>query len=397
MPTTTIRYVNTASPAGGNGTTNATGSGDANRAYASFQTALDTEYGVTPNLVTSDIILKIICEGTAADPGGWGYYLPNFTTDSTRYIWLYVDPSKRWKNKYDTTKYRWENNSSIYMILDGGTSIRKIVFEGIQWKHTTFSNVYSVISFYHQNMTAATVLEFRDCMMYNVGIGGAAGKTFLYAAGVTDKSVTMVNCVFAGKWSEIVSYPYANNGTFILYNNTISGSSNHVGWFGNAYATVAFKNNIFVGTNPNGYIVQTGTADQQRIWNTKNNITNINEGPEIELRNQTIRFIDPTNGDLRIHPDSYPLIRWKGMNLTNDPLYPFSTDANNNSRNNSTASNGWDIGAFQEAPTESIAVTTPFKKVYQYIGATDNYIDKRVDAAISGSNYLIDGPRAYGV
>lgn len=76
-----IRYVDPGS-AGGNGTTTAlTG---ANAAYASLNAAVDAEFVATPNLVTSDVRLVILCRGGAAD--GVQVSIPAFTTDATRYI-----------------------------------------------------------------------------------------------------------------------------------------------------------------------------------------------------------------------------------------------------------------------------------------------------------------------
>lgn len=57
-----IRYVNTASTAGGDGTTS--GISGANRAYASMSEALDAE---AANLVAANVVLRIKCMGSAAD------------------------------------------------------------------------------------------------------------------------------------------------------------------------------------------------------------------------------------------------------------------------------------------------------------------------------------------
>ena len=99
--TTNTRYVNTASTAGGDGTTNATSG--ANRAYASlseWETARDGD------LVTANTIEKVFCEGSAADTTavdilGW-------TTGASNYIDIVVDPSVRHNGTYQTTKYRLE-------------------------------------------------------------------------------------------------------------------------------------------------------------------------------------------------------------------------------------------------------------------------------------------------
>ena len=103
MPTLITRYVNVNSPAGGNGTTPATGSGDANRAYPGYLAALTAESSSRTNLVSRDEILKLDCAGGvdfAVDPD-----LPNFTTDATRYVWIYSAPENSHRGIWDTSKY----------------------------------------------------------------------------------------------------------------------------------------------------------------------------------------------------------------------------------------------------------------------------------------------------
>ena len=71
-----IRYVNTASSSGGDGTTNATSG--ANRAYATLDAALVAE---SDDLVASNVYLTIFCEGSSADTSE--PHVTGFTTDAS--------------------------------------------------------------------------------------------------------------------------------------------------------------------------------------------------------------------------------------------------------------------------------------------------------------------------
>lgn len=110
------RYVNTASSAGGDGTTN--GTAGSTRAFASLREALDS----LPATLTDAYTIN--CSGSAADTlsvtqGHW-----DFATTSSNYILLQGENTS---GKWDTSKYRLEvtNDTGIYNSAAGHVRIDK--------------------------------------------------------------------------------------------------------------------------------------------------------------------------------------------------------------------------------------------------------------------------------
>lgn len=104
MASPRIRYVNTASTAGGTGSTNATSGAD--RAYASLNACLTNELG-DEDLVANDEFLWILCCGTTADTlQGW---VTGFVTDATRFVRIEANPvhvAGRHPGRWSTSHYR---------------------------------------------------------------------------------------------------------------------------------------------------------------------------------------------------------------------------------------------------------------------------------------------------
>jgi len=121
-----FRYINTASTAGGDGTTNATTG--ANRAFASLSQAESTLYA-TP--VSDD--LTILCCGTAADSI---VTIRELTTSVSYTITVEGNPNDvngLHQGKWSTSHYRIEDNSSgDALSADTTSSSRIVIFKGIQ-------------------------------------------------------------------------------------------------------------------------------------------------------------------------------------------------------------------------------------------------------------------------
>lgn len=102
MASPRIRYVNTASTGGGDGTTNNTSG--STRAYASLNAALTAE---AADLVAADVYLVIYCCGATADTlQGW---VTGFTVDATRYVRIEGNPwhaNGRHRGVWSTSHYR---------------------------------------------------------------------------------------------------------------------------------------------------------------------------------------------------------------------------------------------------------------------------------------------------
>lgn len=128
-PTERVRYVNTASSAGGDGTTNATSG--ATRAYATLKACITAELAAVGNLVNNKKYLTIHCEGSTADTSGGGGPHAQFTTSWITSKWntirIVVDQSVRHDGKWNTAKYRFQSG---YDTFDLGVS--NITLEGLQ-------------------------------------------------------------------------------------------------------------------------------------------------------------------------------------------------------------------------------------------------------------------------
>lgn len=108
------RYVNTASAAGGDGTTN--GTAGSTRAFHSLAEALSNSAVVSAGALTDHVVIN--CSGTTADDGTGGglstdHTAWQFTTTATNYLEVFGDNTT---GKWNTSAYRIEvtNRSGIY-------------------------------------------------------------------------------------------------------------------------------------------------------------------------------------------------------------------------------------------------------------------------------------------
>jgi len=127
LSSTVIRYVNTAAPMGGDGTTNTT-NGDADDAYHSL---LEWENEEQRDLTTGPDIMLVYCEGTAVDDSGV-VTIDGWTTASDAYIHILTSQANRHDGKWNTSQYRLEVTNTW------GMDIREdyVRVEGIQVKYT---------------------------------------------------------------------------------------------------------------------------------------------------------------------------------------------------------------------------------------------------------------------
>ena len=116
-PTERIRYVNTASTAGGNGTTNATSG--ANRAYATLAEAATNE---AANLVSLNVWLHIYCEGTAIDVSSPDFN--GYTTSEACCILVECSTANRHSGKWTASKYQLGCTFNGLYIRSSYTTVR---------------------------------------------------------------------------------------------------------------------------------------------------------------------------------------------------------------------------------------------------------------------------------
>lgn len=165
------RYVNTASTAGGDGTTNATSG--STRAFATLRECIDS-LGTSLSDHT-----RIWCEGSTADTGDV-YQTPwDMTTTATNYLEIIGEQSPRHANfslaksgKYDTTLYRLERTNShvLYNNLPA-----HVIWDGLQAKCTANdASNYNCFRTTNANQSGSSgFFQVRNCIAVGVVSGGS--------------------------------------------------------------------------------------------------------------------------------------------------------------------------------------------------------------------------------
>jgi hypothetical protein len=173
------RYVNTASTAGGNGTTNGT-IGDT-RAYATLG-------GASVALASSnfDDDLEILCCGSVADGGVAAF---NGATYVTAGHTIYVktnasDVGGPHGGKWNNSTYRLVNSSTWVFQTDSNTAI---TVEGLQMFHTGTTNGLS--------SAAIKKVEFKNCIVKASSINVAQALLSTFGGSGSD-TIYFTNCAF---------------------------------------------------------------------------------------------------------------------------------------------------------------------------------------------------------
>lgn len=238
------RYVNTASTAGGDGTTNATSG--ANRAYATLS---EWEAARQADLTGAGAEIAI-CEGSAAD--ATPVVIDGWTTTSSDYIEAKVEQANRHPGSWSTSHYRLVGSSAFApMLLINEPYVR---LEGLQAQNTHGSShsANKGISFQPgvtgtgnddsygralivRNSPGANGIEcgagvqtFINCLSYGNGSNGFRG-VFASAGANT---MTCLNCVAAGNTGDGFGNSSASNtGTLRnCYSGGNTGSDYSANW-----------------------------------------------------------------------------------------------------------------------------------------------------------------------
>jgi len=311
MATTVTRYVNTASTAGGDGTTNATSG--ATRAYAGLQAAITAQASARPNLVSNDELLYVLCEGTAADTAP--VIITGFTTDSTRYVWIAGNSTAagRHLGVWSASHYRVQvNAASAKAIVDDEEWTR---IEGIQA--------------YNSNAGSEGVLKvfgLAGTVTYEGLIlrGGDIASPVIFQDQGT-ASMTVRNCVVYGGSDGIAS----SGATTLLENVTIAGNSAR-GVVRNA-GTLICRNCYAGGSGSGADYASTGTYTNCRSEDGSQSTTVVDYSVSAGAY-----FVNITAGSEDFHLGASSALIGAGTDLSGT----FTTDIDNQTR-----SVPWDIGA----------------------------------------------------
>ena len=372
MPTLVTRYVDTRSPAGGNGTTPSTGSGDPNRAYPNLSASLAATSASFPDLVSADIILKIECAGGLDTSSLQSAHAPNFVSDYDRYLWIAVNSQSKHQGVWDTAKYTIASsgNTTRVIALDNITALK---LEGLQIENRALNGIWSVIT----NINATTQnreLQIIDCHIRSISGSGnnVSAISFPY---IIRKNLVLINNIIHGPFSTAIASSFIPSGSkpTIIHNNTI------VGAFGTGInlssavtpTTNSIYNNIVImsGSGTTAYVTSSGIP-----LFTGNNISSDNTSPQTNLRNINIQFVNTASGDFRLTDRLSPAVN-AGADLSTDILYPLITDVAGNIRGTGRGGRPWDIGALEyQRPPNVINNTTGRQFVISSTGSRGRVI-----------------------
>ncbi len=300
--------------------------------YPSLSAALIAE---ADDLVTNDTYLDIEITGVWTSSDTTSVNFDGFTTDATHYVNVYADDANKFTGKWDTTKYRLEVNNPYS--------------EGIMYLNTNYVKVSG--------------LQMRNVSTYEDGgsRGLAAGEVDAGNLIEVSNCLVISNAICVRIWDEVPIIHWKN---CVFYNNGETESS----VFG--YGTQYLYNCVFISSSAYGSVSNTGGGAS--TWVVKNcyaynantegpafndmttmvtcasNDTSGSEGLQsIDLGDSSgTKFVSLTDGswDFHLKKDS-PLVN-VGTDLSGDAVIPFDTDAEGDSRPQSTA---WDLGADEYA------------------------------------------------
>lgn len=321
------RYVNTASTAGGNGTTN--GTSGATRAFASLAEALDSLPTTLVDAVT------IYCSGSAADTASVTQVHWDFTTSSTNYILIIGEQSPNFPGgsptgKYDTSKYRMEltNSDGIYNNNAGHARI-----EGLQIQVTVTTSIANDYNCFRlataNNLNGPVDHRFGYCIAKIVVSGGATDNVFgfINSDPTSGGTCQLYNCLayggYCGYGSDGTAWAASN-----LKNYNCTAWGNEFNWMDVQICVNCLSANPttgdgfgFLSTGSTGH--RNNASDESSAVGTNSRI------------NQTFSFVDVTGRDFHLTSTDSGA---RNFGLAN-PSALYSDDIDGQARTGS-----WDIG-----------------------------------------------------
>lgn len=333
------RYVNTASTAGGDGTSNGTTGGT--RAYASLDEACNAE---AADLVTAGDNLVILCEGSTADSTFADFANAAWVTSTTNDVLIKPNVGQEHSGVWNTGIYRLTSGLAT-------STLEHLTLERLQvTENPTLSNAH--VLRYNALLTGG-VQVIRDCL---IKMDHTDAEQAGQGIQMQDSSTTYYisnNIVYVADSSSHTAVRNGINmagasGSYYIYNNTIAGAWT-IGI--RAQGTDRVRNNLIDGATT----CLDGTP----------NIEDYNSASDATLSgtnsrtNQTFTYEAGTDNYLITSSDAGA--RNFGENLSGDANLPITDDIVGTSRPQGIA---YDIGAF-EVP---VAATTGTSKILQQHG-----------------------------
>jgi hypothetical protein len=319
-PTDVVRYVNTASTAGGDGTTNATVG--ANRAFATLNAALAALEGT--DWAAANERPVILCSGVAADTtpvavgSGWAGNL-----SAACYLEITTDQPSALATS--TAHYRLETTDAVGFGTNSGGGPEFMRVTGLHLLATYGAGAGGSVGIgLNTPSTPVTNADIRFIACRSQCVSMSAGRTSAvhgfwtdFAGGTND--ISFVNCVALG-W-------IGGGSTHFGFTQTGSGDADTVWYNCTSYGNgVGYGGNGGVRKNCGAAACTTATLGTFGGASTNNS-------------SATPTFVNAAGGDLHLSPSD---TTWKdqGADLSADTRFAFSTDGDG-----ATRSGTWDIGA----------------------------------------------------
>ena len=346
----TTVYVDTASTAGGDGTSElTTGS---TRAFATLQAAINAKTGAVP---AGGYIFD--CKGTAADTSA--IYVDGFTgQDATKRIKIQVRQAYRHDGKWNSGKYRIEasHDSAVFRINEEFVTV-----EGLQISQTVgATGAYGDGIQIASGAPPGTDLARNEYIFDSNIIRATAGAAqHMYATGMNlgeaenyTRTYLRNNIIydFEGSGINIVSSGGNVGEHYFIYNNTVINGGSGINW--QAYGTDKIfncHNNIFISTTGNDL------SNGESVWGTNGTISTVGNvcedascdgdpggedlGPTSASR--TVVFVDRSGKDFHLDAADTGA---KDFSSTAD-LSGITWGAFSNDIDGGTRSGQWDAGA----------------------------------------------------
>ena len=346
MASQVIRYVNTDSTAGGNGTTNDTVG--ANRAYATLNEAINAEQKDISAATGSDEQYTFYCSGTAADTtamasASWTNWV--CSNGGSNFIEILANTGQAATAKWNTGIYRRviTNGAGLYLKDTSGIMnlrIRGLQINVVQTTGTTARNGIDGSLGGAGGLSGPSYLWIERCLILMERSGGTGAMRGVYFADAEWNTVRASNNVIAFNDTNTGTGFYRNVASgvvFRLYNNTII---NGVTGFNTGTATGAatLYNNLV-----NGAVTSFHTGSGTLGGGYNSTTLGTATGQTGDRVSQTFTHVDTAG---TIYTNDYHLAAGDGgaldfgTPLGGDGNYPITEDIDGVAR-----AEPWDIGA----------------------------------------------------
>jgi hypothetical protein len=321
-----VRYVNTASTAGGDGTTNATSG--ANRAYATLAAAL-AALPSWPTTLTDQY--TIYCSGTAADTTSCDKDVMDQVTSPTNYIRIVGDNAT---GKWSTSHYRLEITNDHGFYNNYGAHIR---IENMQVKITSSSgatnyNCYRLATANNDSSGGNIDHRFINCIAWGVDSGGPDIIGFIDSDPGASGTCARINCIaydcYYGFNSD--SSTWATNN---LYNINCTAYGNYINWLDVQRCVNCLSANPTAGDTFGFYT----TGSTGHSYNASDESSAVGTSSRT---NQTFTFVNAGADDFHLSVSDAGAKDYGTSSPFTGLSYSYTVDIDGQTRSGS-----WDIGA----------------------------------------------------